>query len=65
MVGLAAAVSQVGLAAGLPGGVVKTGQQSTDARGKDLQTRIDAWDDKLAAIQKRYQRQLVASRRVV
>lgn len=58
--GLAAAVSQVGLAAGLPGGVVRTGQQSTESRGKDLQARIDAWDDRLAAIQKRYQRQFSA-----
>lgn len=58
--GLAAAVSQVGLAAGLPGGVVKTGQQSADARSKDLQARIEAWDSKLAAVQKRYQRQFTA-----
>ncbi len=58
--GLSAALSKVGLDAGLPGGVVKTGQQSADARSKDLQSRIDAWDDRLAAVQKRYQRQFSA-----
>lgn len=58
--GIGSAVAKVGQAAGEAGGVVKSGQQSAEARSRELQNRIEAWDVRLAAIQKRYQRQFNA-----
>lgn len=57
LAGVAAAVAAVGKGAAEVGGVVRTGKESTAARTQALQAGIDGWDLKLAAIQKRYQRQ--------
>lgn len=53
---VAGAVSTVAKAATATSGVVDVGKASTAAAAKDLQTRIDDWDDKLLAINNRYQR---------
>ena len=60
LAGVAAAVAAVGKGAADVGGVVRTGKDSTAARTRALQAGIDGWDLKLAAIQKRYQRQFSA-----
>ena len=57
---VADAVAKVAKSATEENGVVKTGQASTEARSKDLQSRIDAWDVRLLAIKKRYDRQFAA-----
>ncbi len=54
---LATAVSGVTTAANASGGAVQVGKDSTSARAKDLQGRIDGWTLKLQSIQTRYQKQ--------
>ena len=58
--GLATSVAEVAKAAAAKDGVLDVGKASTAARAKELQGRIEAWDDKLSAIQTRYQRQFSA-----
>lgn len=53
---VAGAVDTVATAANATNGVVDIGKRGVAANGTDLQTRIDAWDQKLKDIQTRYER---------
>ncbi len=57
---LSSAVGDVAKAAADDSGVLGVGRASTASRAKDLQSRIDAWDTRLAAVQARYQTQFSA-----
>jgi flagellar hook-associated protein 2 len=57
---VADAVAKVGKAAAGENGVIQIGIAGTEARTKDLQSRIEAWDVRLLAIKKRYERQFSA-----